>query len=536
MQHSVFVAVKQASQTVGLEKIIYSKKAALLQIYRKDVGPDGTPKSKKLKKVSQFNLTKHEPVMVDSALKDVRVILRDANQDVVYSDKLDLSKYGKKESKDDRDSKEYHRIKTQIAELMQSFEGSISEKQDHTFLLSQASGDDSAKAYVKSHMTYLLLKELSVSDKIVDALVDRLYGDLYGLGVIQPLDDDMDVSEIMINAKAHPTFSCYVKYMKNGKMYWFDKKFETIDEVMQVFENALRFDKKQLNMYERPKIEATRPNGDRVTVSIPEASKNYSMNIRKLKSFVPTYDEMIAKGTVTKEIAELYELLVIGKANIGIGGAMNTGKTAFINYGLTYTEPIERKVVIASVNEMDLDGVLSGHDIVVFLVDDTREDLSFASHLSTALRKTADRIIVPESRSGEAKPLYEAMQKIRGNLFTAHASSAEAFMDVMVDMYLSNKDVNASEPSMVVKNKLAKAIDVVMIMRRVGKDIRLQSVSEVMQSADGKYAGMNDLFVFDFDPEDPTKGTYRRTHNQMSNRLKKVLNEHGVPMSRLEAW
>ena len=65
-------------------------------------------------------------------------------------------------------------------------------------------------------------------------------------------------------------------------------------------------------------------------------------------------------GTVDDYIDKLMNVVVKGKANIGIGGEMGTGKTSFINYLLTYTEPLERKVVIASVSETDVERVLKG--------------------------------------------------------------------------------------------------------------------------------------------------------------------------------
>ena len=51
-------------------------------------------------------------------------------------------------------------------------------------------------------------------------------------------------------------------------------------------------------------LEATRPNKDRINISIPNASESYSMNIRKFTNFIPTPDMMLKSGTVNEEIQD----------------------------------------------------------------------------------------------------------------------------------------------------------------------------------------------------------------------------------------
>ena len=70
-------------------------------------------------------------------------------------------------------------------------------------------------------------------------------------------------------------------------------------------------------------------------------------------------------------------------------------------------------------------------------------------------------------------------------MFTAHALDDESFMDMCVDMYLSSPDVSGTESAEFLKNKITKALDIVIIMRRVGPKIRCKSISEVVQDADG---------------------------------------------------
>ena len=180
----------------------------------------------------------------------------------------------------------------------------------------------------------------------------------------------------------------------------------------------------------------------------------------------------------------------------------------------------------------DIDRVLKGHDVLIFNVDESK-GFTFDELMRTSLRTTADRVIIPESRGGEFKQLYEANLKTKGNMFTGHALDDRSFMDMCVDMYMSSPDVSGSESAEFLRNKIAKAIDVVIIMRRVGSKIRMKSISEVLQDEKGNYAGMNALYEWTFDPDRPLEGEYKRTNNRLSEGFKKRLNENGVTPAEL---
>lgn len=520
MSQLVF-AIKDNGTTVALHQMdsFYSDKARYVKVFKEN------------SEVHVFDRVHDNNLFLPTNLERTRVELHDEENNKLDESIVDLKKYVRKAPPKKGDL-QYEKMKRKVKHEMNFPQGTEAEKQEHTRLLRNATSDEKAKAYVKSRMTNILVTHFNVKPNKIEPLVHRLFGDLYGLGILQELDEHPDVGEIMVNAREFPDFWCVIKYTMNGKEYWYDKTFDDIYELRQAFDNTIRFDGKELNKLENPRVEATRPNRDRVTIVIPEASDNWTMNIRKFTNFVPNEKSMRKSGTINDDIHELLRLLVHGHANIGIGGAMDTGKTTTINYLLSYTPPIERKVVIASVSETDVDRVLAGHDVVVFNVNEKR-GLTFEELLRTSLRTTASRVIIPESRGGEFKELYEANLKTRGNMFTAHALDDESFLDMTVDMYLSSDNVNANESSELIKNKITKAVDVVMIMRKVGSKKRIKSISEVLQDEKGNYAGMNPLIEYTFDPENPEVGQYERTGNRISDRLRKSLNEHGVKYSEM---
>lgn len=474
----------------------------------------------------------HSPrLAVDGELGIVKFVYKKKDGTYLGEETFELLKSSERAVQLTEDEKVYQEIKERLQQVMERPEGTPTEVEKHTELLKETTVQDGARRYVLSKIRKYLATWNVVKRQELEDYAYKLYADLYGMGALQELDDDEDIGEIMVNAVTFPEFSCDVYFIKRGIKYKSDKTFANLSELQKVFDRVIYFSKKERNNVENAIIEAVRPNRDRVNMVTPFASDNWLLNIRKFTNFIPNLEMMKKSGTVDPFIDRLMDVLVRGKANIGIGGAMGTGKTTFINFALTYTPPIERKVVIASVAETDIERVLKGHDVGVFNVDEER-GFTFDKLLRTSLRTTADRVIIPESRGGEFKQLYEANLKTRGNMFTAHALDDESFMEMCVDMYMSSPDAG-NESSENIKNKLTKGIDVVLIMRKVGDSIRIKSISEVLVDENGKYAGMNLLYYWWFDPEKPLEGHYERTDNLMSKRLKSSLNENGITMNEM---
>lgn len=437
----------------------------------------------------------------------------------------------------DVDAEKFDRLVRKVRAAMDTPGGTPAEIEEHTRLLRESTYKEEAKNYVIEKIRNIVTSEETIKNSEIEYFVYKIYSSLYGLGVLQELDDDEEVGEIMVNAVEFPKFRSDIYYVKHQKKYKYDREFENVNDLMRVFNKTIEFSKQNLNRRDNAIIEATRPNRDRVTVVIPDASDNYSLNIRKFSNFIPDKDHMKKAGTVNPVIEELYKILVKGKANVGIGGPMGSGKTTMINYMLTYTPQIERKVVIASVSETDIDRVLKGHDIVIFNATGDHENFTFSNLLRVSLRTTADRVIIPESRGSEFKDLYEANLKTKGNMFTAHATDDESFLDMCVDMYNSSPETGNEQLS-VIKNKICKAVDIIVMMVRVESEeevnIRIQSISEVCVDSKGRYSHMNRLYEWQFDPENPGRGQYYATGNTISESLIKRLNRFGVKRSEID--
>ncbi|MEK3956014.1 MULTISPECIES: ATPase, T2SS/T4P/T4SS family [unclassified Psychrobacillus] len=491
--------------------------------------------TKDKRELFEYLLSEDNFQSLDSIDGDVRLVYRDSKEEIIKTEEVDVaSRFGldprtTEEKRSERQEKtQIERLIEIIKEEMDNPAGTSLEVEEHTDRLNRCTIDSDARHYVESKIRGILSKENGVSEHQVESYTTYIYSHLYGMGILQEIDDNPEVGEIMVNGFIYPTFHTDIYYIKKGEKIRYNKEFSSIEEMSNVFSRSIAFSNKELNSVEHALVEATRSNRDRVNIIIPDASESYVMNIRKFGNFVPDLENMKASGTVNDFIDRLLKVLVVGKANIGIGGEMGTGKTTLINYLLTNTPKSERKVVVASVSETDIDRVLKGHDIINLNVDEEK-GFTFQKLVRAALRTTASRIIIPESRGDEFKQVHEANLKTKGNMFTAHALDDYAFLDMCVDMYMGD---SAGNP-MVIRNKLANSINIVVIMRLVGKEIRIKSISEMILDDNREFTRLNTLLHWVQDKEDPTKGQYEQTDHRLSERLKERLNEY-IPYSEME--
>ena len=487
--------------------------------------------------IKTFEVDENSLISIDRKLGEIKLVYMTEDGTELGSEIVDLMAPDRVEAEPEPEEVIlYKKIKKYVQREMDNPEGTPAEVAFHTEQLKNAPVDVKAKKYVTAKIRKIVSSFGNISNEDIEDYVKRIYADLYGMGVLQELDESQEVGEIMVNAVTFPAFHCDIYYIVNQRKYKYDKTFETFMDMYNVFSRVIAFEGKELNSIENALIETSRPNRDRVNIIIPDASDNYCLNIRKFTNFVPDKNMMKKSGTVNEEIETVLGVLVDGKANIGVGGPMGTGKTTFVNYLLGYTPPMERKVVIASVSETDVDRVLKGHDVLIFNVKE-EFGFTFSALVRASLRTTADRVIIPESRGGEFKDLYEANLKTKGNMFTAHAIDDYSFLDMCVDMYMSSPEAGEADPNFI-RNKICKGVDIIIMMTRIngpdGAKIRIKHISEICVNANQEFSHMNRLVEWVINEDNPSEGYYSGTGNTISDGLKSRLIGFGVNKKRIE--
>ena len=133
----------------------------------------------------------------------------------------------------------------------------------------RASYDKNAKTYLISKIKKYLAGEKSfdLTEEETELYAKKIFSRLYGMGVLEELDNDSEVGEIMVTASTFPTFTSEIYYIKNNVKYKYDKTFSNLDELVQVFSRTIAFENKEINSVENAVIETTRKIRTELTLS-----------------------------------------------------------------------------------------------------------------------------------------------------------------------------------------------------------------------------------------------------------------------------
>jgi pilus assembly protein CpaF len=208
------------------------------------------------------------------------------------------------------------------------------------------------------------------------------------------------------------------------------------------------------------------PDGSRLAAVIPPVVRPApALTIRKFTSKRYTVDDLIARGTLTRELSEyLCEQISNGKTLL-ISGGTGTGKTTLLNILAQAIPEDERIVVIEDTSELRIQkpNVLA----VECQTDTFKARISFDDLLKSALRWRPDRIILGEVRGIEARTLLDSFNTGHaGSLATIHANSAEKALHRFANLVMRN---HAQATFSDVEAEIAESVDfVVHIERRPG--------------------------------------------------------------------
>jgi pilus assembly protein CpaF len=331
--------------------------------------------------------------------------------------------------------------------------------------------------------------KLQLPVSIREQLFHEILDDLLGFGPIQPLLDDPEISEVMVNSAKR----VYVE--RKGKLTKTNVVFEDDNHVLKIIDRIILPLGRRIDG-DSPTVDARLPDGSRVNAVVrPVAIDGPCITIRKFKKEKLTTNQLIEAGSITKTVVEFIRACVVSRLNIIISGGTGSGKTTLLNVLSGFISEDERIVTIEDAAELKLqqEHVLRLETKPANL--EGKSAITIRDLVRNSLRMRPDRIIVGEVRSGEALDMLQAMNTGHdGSLTTLHANTPRDAISRLETMCLM---AGVDLPLKVVRQQIASAIDLIIQQTRMKDGTRkVTNVTEV-SGMEGETVVMTDVFKFE---------------------------------------
>ena len=318
-------------------------------------------------------------------------------------------------------------------------------------------------------------------------LVDEVVDELLGFGPLQPLLNDPDISEIMVNA---PTD---IYYERSGVLYMSSVRFRDTEHIRRIAERIVAPLGRHVDEAS-PMVDARLPDGSRVNVVIPPvAVHSPTITIRKFRSDRFDMNDLVRIGSITAEAAAFLRASVTSKVNIVISGGTGSGKTTLLNALSAFIPVQERIVTIEDPIEIQL---RQPHVVTLEARPRSIEgkgEVAQRDLVRNSLRMRPDRIIVGEVRGAEAFDMLQAMNTgHEGSITTVHANTPRDALSRIENMVMM---AGFDLPARAIREQIASALHlVVQIARMPDGSRRVTTITEVA-GMEGDVITVQDIFT-----------------------------------------
>jgi pilus assembly protein CpaF len=349
--------------------------------------------------------------------------------------------------------------------------------------------DDELRLEVRQQaeeMCRCLAQWLSRDDR--ERLVNEVLDETFGLGPLEPLLQDPEISDILINGPK----TIYVE--RRGRLFKSLVAFHNEQHVLQVVQRIVARMGRRVDETS-PMVDARLPDGSRLNAIIrPLALDGPLISIRRFGAQPLLIDDLLRNQSLTEEMRRFLAACVTGRISMVISGGTGSGKTTLLNALSCYIPDTERVATIEDAAELQLQ---QPH---VVRMETRPPNIEGEGAVTTrelvrnALRMRPDRILVGECRGDEALDMLQAMNTgHEGSLTTIHANSprdALSRLEMMVGM------AGFELPVWVIRRQVASAVNIVVqVARLIGGVRRIIKISEI-SGMDGETMSVHDIYEF----------------------------------------
>jgi septum site-determining protein MinD len=347
---------------------------------------------------------------------------------------------------------------------------------------------DKAEAVVSN----LLVEEAGSfipSQDVRKKLIKEILDEALGLGVLEDLLADPDVTDIMVNNKDE------VFVERHGKIELTSKKFLSNEQVRTIIERIIAPIGRRIDE-SVPMVDARLADGSRVNAIIsPLSLTGPTLTIRKFRKERYRITDLLDFGALTPAMAEFIKACVLSRKNMIVSGGTGSGKTTVLNALSEFIPEGERIITLEDAAELKLN---QQHWVRLESRPPNIEgkgSLTIRDLFRNTLRMRPDRIIVGECRGIESLDMLQAMNTGHdGSMTTIHANSTADVLSRLDSMILMS---GIELPVRAIREMVASAVDVIVHTARLSDGSRkVMGIAEVAGMKDEVHINLNDIFIF----------------------------------------
>lgn len=381
------------------------------------------------------------------------------------------------------------------------------------------------RSYLKSAVQKVVADDhLVINEADLARLISQIQDEVLGLGPIEPLLMDPNVSDILVNNYN----TVYVE--RKGMLEKTRIAFESDDHLLKIIEKIVARVGRRIDE-SSPMVDARLPDGSRVNAIIPPlALDGPSLSIRRFSVVPLTMNNLLEYGALTDEMAVIIGALVKAKTNMLISGGTGSGKTTLLNIMSGYIPDNERIITIEDAAELRLQ---QPHVVRLETRPPNMEgsgEIDARALVKNTLRMRPDRIIIGEVRGGEVIDMLQAMNTgHEGSLTTIHANTARDAL-VRLENMVGLAGYNVQQKAL--RQQVVSAISVIVQVQRLSDGRRKITSLQEVTGMEGDMITMQEIFKFEqtaVAPDGTVLGRFKASG--IRPRFADRLQARGVPLA-----
>lgn len=262
--------------------------------------------------------------------------------------------------------------------------------------------------------------------------------------------------------------------------------------------------------------------GSSLTVVLPPLVASIHLTVRKHNLATFRAADLVANGTMTRDMMQFLQTCVAARANMLIVGPMGSGKTSALSLLTQGFADSERVAIVEEVPEI----WINKPQVAQFTYLPSEEGLGLSDLLETLLYMRIDRVVVGEAHFEITKMLEIMLTGADGSMCTYHARSvAQAVERMKVGLQFEHPNLN----DRTAVDMIRSALEVVIVLGIRDGRHRCLEIGEIdWRSSDkANKLGVNLLWEFD-----TARGEHRvKNRLNTDDRVAEKCRQYNVPIN-----